>query len=574
MRAIHIPHALRRCGAVALTVAIAAIASCASTSVSAQGSPEPSTAAPWPESPFTVMNTGQSLEKVLTNFTRTFGLNLRLDESLPDDVPPAQGRIAAATPTEFLNQIGSTHGLMWYQSSGTLHIARASSRTTRVLPTKGLSSQSLRRVLTGMGLVETKFGWSEIEERGAVMVSGPATYVERIATAIDALPEPRPEQQIQVYRLKYAAVDDRVISYREKQITTPGVASVLRNLVAGNSGGGTSSELVELAAPLRPAATTTTRDGAPDTEPAEAKAPADKPGSRNTRTPRAVIQADSRLNAIIVKDKPESAPIYRALIDLLDVPSTLVEIEAMIVDVNSSNMSDLGVDWSGSSGKFAASISGGAAFSLAGAAAAGASNFIAARITAMETKGSAKVVSRPSILTQDNMGALIDLADTFYIQSTGERVAQVTPVTVGVTLRVTPRIVGDAATRAVQLVVDIEDGGIQEVRVGGLPSVRRSTISTQAMVGETQSLVIGGLNSEQNLRSRDGVPGLSDVPVAGALFNKTTQMVEKRQRLFIITPRIVAQPVALVPQSAPAAPKPRAVDTAVHDASVSTGETQ
>jgi type III secretion protein C len=359
-----------------------------------------------------------------------------------------------------------------------------------------------------------------------------------------------------------------VISYRERQITTPGVASVLRNLVAGNSGGGTSSDLVELSAPLR--AMATARDAAPESDHADAKGAPENPGSKSSRSVRAVIQADSRLNAIIIKDKPANAPLYRALIELLDVPSPLIEIEAMIVDVNSSSMSDLGVDWSGSSGKLAANISGGAVLSLAsGIAAAGATNFIAARISAMETKGSAKVVSRPSILTQDNMGALIDLADTFYIQSTGERVAQVTPVTVGVTLRVTPRVVGDAGTRAVQLVVDIEDGGIQEVRVGGLPSVRRSTISTQAMVGETQSLVIGGLNTEQDLRSRDGVPGLSDVPVAGALFNKTTHMVEKRQRLFIITPRIVAQPVALAPQSTEGVPKPRAVDASLHDTNVS-----
>jgi len=542
----------------------AAALSLASTALHADTAAETGSSAPWPESPFTVMNTGQKLDKVLTNFTRTFGLNLQLDESLPDDVPPAQGRIAAPSPTEFLNQLGSTHGLVWYQSSGTLHVARASSRTTRVLPTKGLSAPALRRVLLGMGLVEPKFGWSEIEERGAVMVSGPASYIDRIAAAIDALPEPRPEQQIQVYRLKYAAVDDRIMSYREKQITTAGVATVLRNLVSGNSAGGTSSELVDISAPLR----ATPRDAQTDADRTDAKAPAaDKPGTRAAHPPRAVIQADSRLNAIIVKDRPENAPIYRALIDLLDVPSTLVEIEAMIVDVNSSSISDLGVDWSASSGKFSANVSGGAVLSLAGgAAAASASHFISARITALETKGSAKIVSRPSILTQDNMGALVDLADTFYIQSTGERVAQVTPVTVGVTLRVTPRVVGEPGARAVQLVVDIEDGGISDVRVGGLPAVRRSTISTQAMVGETQSLVIGGLNTEQNLKSRDGVPGLSSVPVAGSLFGKTTETLEKRQRLFIITPRIVAQPVAFAPRTTDTAPKPRTVDAALQDA--------
>jgi type III secretion protein C len=294
--------------------------------------------------------------------------------------------------------------------------------------------------------------------------------------------------------------------------------------------------MLELAAPLRAEA-----EEAPRREP---KAGAEGGGrSAGSRAGGAVIQADPRLNAIIVKDKPQNAPIYRALIDLLDVPGNLVEIEAMIVDVATTSLSDLGIDWSAKAGRVSADNSNGGvtlSAALGGAATAtSVSNYILARISALESKGSAKVVSRPSIITQDNMGALIDLAQTFYIQSTGERVAQVTPVTVGVTLRVTPRVVTTGGTPSVQLVVDIEDGGIEDIRIGSLPVVTRSTVSTQAMVAETQSLVIGGLNSESNTRNRDGVPGLSSVPVAGALFSRTTASTEKRERLFVITPRVI-----------------------------------
>eukprot|EP00952_Eustigmatos_sp_NYUAD-ZCMA_P003388 14796-Eustigmatos_ZCMA.PRE.1 len=62
------------------------------------------------------------------------------------------------------------------------------------------------------------------------------------------------------------------------------------------------------------------------------------------------------------------------------------------------------------------------------------------------------------------MSALIDLSDTFYIQTVGERVAQVEPVTVGISLRVVPRIVEDEKGRAIHMVIDIEDGSIQDVQ--------------------------------------------------------------------------------------------------------------
>ncbi|VTU27159.1 Outer membrane protein SpiA [Variovorax sp. PBS-H4] len=526
----------------------------------AAATPQPMASIPWPDSPFTLINSGQKAEKMLTSFTQAFGLRLQLDDPLPEEAAPVLGRMTAANPTEFLNQLAATYGLMWYHYSGTLHVARAASRQARVLSNKGLSAQTLRRVMAEMGLLEAKFGWSEIEENGFIMVSGPKSYVERIEAAINALPEQRPEQQIQVYRLRYAAVDDRVISYRDKQISTPGVATVLRNLIAGGATVGASTEIVELAAPLRTEAKAASDTAGESTRP-EPRRSAAFAGTGGTRT-GPVIQADPRLNAIIVKDKPQNAPIYQALINFLDVPSSLIEIEAMIVDVNSENISELGIDWSAGIGKLAASSERGLITLAGGSVPSGTTaitntaNFILASIRAMESKGTARVVSRPSILTQDNMGALIDLADTFYIQTTGERVAQVTPVTVGVTLRVTPRVIGSADKHTVQLVVDIEDGGIQDLKIGNLPTVRRSNISTQALVGEAQSLVIGGLNTEFKSQNRDAVPVLGNVPVLGALFGHSTATNRKQERLFLITPRVIvaedSRPAATRKNASPA----------------------
>ncbi|MGI4847205.1 MAG: type III secretion system outer membrane ring subunit SctC [Janthinobacterium lividum] len=264
-----------------------------------------------------------------------------------------------------------------------------------------------------------------------------------------------------------------------------------------------------------------------------------------------VIQADSRINSVIIRDRPERMPIYRELINLLDVPSQLVEIEAMIVDVNSSEIHQLGIDWGARAGRVSANVTAGGAISDAATAAtlsiggsstviADAANFLMTRINALESRGAARIMSRPSILTMDNLGALIDLSETFYIQSVGERVSNVTPVSVGTTLKVTPHVVDENNQRWIQLVVDIEDGAIQDRLIQTLPTVRRSVIGTQAMMGERESLLIGGFNAERTIRQKDGIPVLGNLPFFGPLFSKTDRTVEKSERLFVITPKIIS----------------------------------
>ncbi|RYX93962.1 MAG: EscC/YscC/HrcC family type III secretion system outer membrane ring protein [Comamonadaceae bacterium] len=521
---------------------------------------------PWPESPYSYLGKEQQPDKVLGGFARSFGVELRMETTLPPGTAPATGRQSAATPTEFLNQLAAAYGLVWYYHAGALYISRVSERVTHMIPTKGMSGAALKRAFTEMGLLWPRFGWGQVDDRGAIMVSGPPSYVQRIEQAMDSFPEPQSDQQILVFRLKHAAVEDRTIQYRDKTITTPGVATMLRNLLGGGQGAaGALNDVTPLgtAAPMRDTLRALVPDARTDAAAGALGATGAPPGSaapqlQGRAVAAPVIQADPRLNAIIIKDRPQNAGIYRELIDLLDVPGSLVEIEAAIIDVNTSSISELGVDWfgrkgnstfsTGSDGANIALASGGVNVNASTALAVG--NYLLARIKLLESKGNARIVSRPFILTQDNMGALIDLSDTFYVQTSGERVATVTPVSVGVTLRVTPRIVSVGNSRSIQLVVDIEDGSIGDLKIGNLPTVRRSTIGTQALVGEDESLLIGGLNTEVNVRNRDQVPGLGSAPVVGAAFGTTTANQEKRERMFLITPRIVSDKLARAAQLA------------------------
>lgn len=505
-------------------------------------------AAPWPQSPYSYINRNQTLEQVLRDFATTFGLQLRIEDDLSAEPLPASGRSQSANPGEFLNQLSAAHGLLWYQHAGVLHISRMSAQATRSFSTRGLPPDSLKRVVAELGLLDERFGWSGVPERNLVFVSGPASYVERIGRAIESLPQPSSDQRLMVFRLRHAAVDDRTMSYRDTTITSPGVATILRGLV------GLSVDRID-PAPLAPDGQ---RGGAREprqlperSQVASAAASPRGGGQRGDAGGAAafapMIVADTRLNAIIIKDSPQNEPVYRQLIEALDVPNSLIEIEAMILDVNSTNLSELGIDWRVSSGSRSLSFGtpdaapDGNTLVYSGL---GSIADVLARIRLLESKGAARIVSRPSILTQDNMSAMIDLSDTFYIQSVGERVAQVQPVTVGISLRVVPRIVEDDKGRAIQLTIDIEDGAIQDAQVGNLPTVRRSTIGTQAMVLENRALVIGGFNAQRSLRQRDQVPVLGDVPVLGHLFGKTSRREETSERLFFIIPRVVPLPQA------------------------------
>ena len=518
---------------------------------------------PWPDGKFTHLADRQELAEVLRSFARSFGVELVMSEPAAGIKEKLTGRYQAASPSDFLNQLAASYGLQWFYYGGTLYVSRSFETATRSLSPQGVSLQEFRKALTDLGVVDPKFGWGEWPDRGVAIVSGPPAYVELVAWAVATLPLPQPSQQIRVFRLIHAQVNDRVISYRDQQITTAGVATILRNLIMGQGGAGGTNltnlpQLAAIAAPMRELAAPVA-EGAPNGAGAAqsnptAKNAADRPQAQVQNQPlRPVIQADSRLNALIIKDIPAHMAAYEELIKLLDVPTKLIEIEAVIVDVNSSNVADLGIDW----GARAGSLAGGfgrpdlAPDSVTGTIIYGrdvnpttvipnAGSYLMARVRALEGKGSARVVSRPSVLTVDNLGALIDLSETLYVQSIGERVASVVPISVGTTLKVTPHIIDTANGQAVHLVVDIEDGAIQDISTQSLPRIRRSTIGTQAVMNARESLLIGGFNAESDIRAMDKVPGLGDLPAIGMLFKKRANKLEKRERLFLITPKILS----------------------------------
>lgn len=512
---------------------------------------------PWPAAPYTYFANNVRLESVLADFASNFSLSLAVQ---PEVTGLVNGRFATPSPTEFLNKLSGMYGFVWYAHAGTLFVSRANDVVTRGVAAPGGNVAALRKALTDLNVLEQRFGWGELGDHGMALVSGPQSYVQLIETTIRNLPAR--SQQLMVFRLKHASADDRTVRYRDADVVVPGLATILRAMI---DRGGVAAAALPTATqgsagqPLRPA--TPLADNATSRNPQAALSlaagyvlqaagtpTAPQPAIAQLAAgqgPRATVQADPRINALIVQDLPERMPIYQQLVAQLDVPTPLVEIEAMIVDINTDRADELGVNWSGRIGRtnlsFGAPAPPGTTAGLltfsSGATAAG--SFLISQLRALESKGDAEIQSRPSLLTSENLTALLDLSETFYIRTQSEYSTSVVPVTAGTTLRVTPRVVQDGGSNFVQLKIDIEDGKISDRQVESLPIVTRTTVSTEATVRHGEALLIAGYTSARNVRSRDQVPVLGDLPLLGTLFSTTTHTQQKRERMFLIRPKVV-----------------------------------
>ena len=249
----------------------------------------------------------------------------------------------------------------------------------------------------------------------------------------------------------------------------------------------------------------------------------------NAGSPR--IDADPSLNAVIIHDSAGKRAMYQALIEQLDILPRQVEIDALIVDVDRSKLPGLVAG--------AAPAAPGATLLVNDAAG------LLARLKALEASGDASILATPGALTLNNVAAVLDLRQSRYVPLVGERVADMAEVSAGTLLRVVPRLVEDGVTR-VRLDVDIEDGSLVS---GTDAQVTRSSFSALAIVDLQQMLMIGGYGTE-------------------AMSGHKNTSGARRERLYLITPRLaggtpaplaaaepaVTPPPAPVPAPAPALP--------------------
>ncbi|MGX9606872.1 type II secretion system secretin GspD [Acinetobacter sp. T63] len=288
------------------------------------------------------------------------------------------------------------------------------------------------------------------------------------------------------------------------------------------------------------------------------------------------IIADSSQNALVVKADPQLMREIESAIQQLDTRRQQVLIEAAIIEVEGTDADQLGVQWAlgdlssgiglinfdnlGSSLKNIAAgyLTGGAA-GAGGAIGAGTSlvlgdyqeggdgsrRLYGALIQALKETTKSNLLSTPSIVTMDNEEAYIVVGENvpFVTGSVSTGNGTVNPYTtierkdVGVTLKVVPHI-GENGT--VRLEVEQEVSGVKSSKGQAQDLVTsKRAIKTSILAEHGQTIVLGGLISDNTAYSRQAVPGLGAIPGLGRLFRSDGKSNQKRNLLIFIHPTIV-----------------------------------
>ncbi len=285
------------------------------------------------------------------------------------------------------------------------------------------------------------------------------------------------------------------------------------------------------------------------------------------------VVADKDNNTLLIIATPAEYSVIEAALKKLDVPQRQVIIDVTIAEVTLSDELKFGVEWLFKGGAPSGRGSGGlltgsivtqnlypststlpsATDNPAAALAKGFtyiinnSNFpggIQAALRLLDSYGSTKVVANPHVAAADNQKATIKSGNRIPINQqtlVGGTTNAVTTtsqyIDTGVLLQVTPHInAGGLVTLDVQAEVSIP--GVPDVP-GNAPPINTRSVQTYVTVNTGQTMVMGGLISDQRLNSSEGLPLLSRIPFLGGLFGSQDLKMDRTELVLFITPRVV-----------------------------------
>jgi type IV pilus assembly protein PilQ len=265
---------------------------------------------------------------------------------------------------------------------------------------------------------------------------------------------------------------------------------------------------------------------------------------------RGQINVDPRTNTLVITDVPEGIEKIDILIAELDKPERQVEIEARIVEVTTNFSREIGVEFGLMIGGRANDRNVGAAgyslpvdpdnmSSLVGFSTGKAIDVLKldASLTAGESRGEARMLSKPKVSAQNNAEARITQGAKIPIPVQQNYTTTVRYETAALQLVVIPRITEE---NVIYLNIRVENSQPDFTQtVLGIPTIYTSESQTQVIVPDGGTTVVGGTYVESTSDSENKVPGLGNIPVIGNLFKKTSKEKDTREILFFITTKII-----------------------------------
>jgi len=289
---------------------------------------------------------------------------------------------------------------------------------------------------------------------------------------------------------------------------------------------------------------------------------------------RGNVTVDERTNTLLVRDTSDRLDEIRKLIVKLDIPIRQVLIEARIVIATDTFAKDLGVRFglqssktSGDSTIMTSARAGGLSTNLrapgsfqdlnnlninlpAGGAsptsfALGILNsdvLLGLELSALQAEGRGEVVSNPRVITSNQKEALIEQGTEIpYSEATSSGATSVSFKKATLSLRVTPQITPDDR---VILDLQVTKDSVGDV-FNNVPSIDTKKVSTQVLVDNGETVVLGGIYEQDKRESKSKVPFLGDLPLIGGLFRSTNDVNNKKELLIFVTPKILKESLKL-----------------------------
>jgi len=273
------------------------------------------------------------------------------------------------------------------------------------------------------------------------------------------------------------------------------------------------------------------------------------------------IQASTTLNALIITAPSSLLTTMKDVIEKLDMRRSQVLVEALIVEVNEDLNDSFGVQWEvGPYGVHEQAVSGFSSFpsnlsplSVSDGELTLGTGFslgylrggdLKAVITALKGQADANVLSTPTIMALDNEEAHILVGENVpFVTGSEKGIGNDEPFQtierkdIGITLRVVPRINND---NSVTLKIDqsVESIGQTDVETADIITNKRE-INTRVLIGNGETLVLGGLVRDEIQESESRVPVLSNIPFIGHAFRSRSSSLVKRNLMVFIRPQII-----------------------------------
>lgn len=463
----------------------------------------------WKGSDFSLYSRKMTLAEVLQSLSENYNTAITIDQSITESF---SGNITPAAPIDILNSLTAQYNLVTWFDGTMLYVYPASRLTRQVITLDTLQGGAFIRYLRNRQLLSSQSCEArDISGTNAVDVSGVPSCLARISQLASMLDDALTKRKgnavsVAVYPLKYATAMDDHYQYRDQSVVVPGIVSVLRDM-------------------------------------SQSSAPTNNVTAAAQGLP--MFSADPRQNAVIVRDHSANMANYRKLINELDQRPKMIEIAVKIIDVDAGDINQLGIDWSaamplgGGTVSFNPSLNGGSSSGFS-TVIGNTTNFMV-RLNALEKNSHAYVLSQPSVVTLNNIQAVLDKNITFYTKLQGDKVAKLESITTGSLLRVTPRLLEDNGEQKIMLNLNIQDGqqNAPFSEMEPLPEIQNSEIASQATLLAGQSLLLGGFKQDKQIQSQNKIPLLGDLPLVGRLFRSDISQVHSVIRLFLIKASVV-----------------------------------